>query len=80
MPGVREVKSKVARKHVHVTYEPSKVLAERLKEMISDGVDSYVIGDRYIRGQTTHYTRVPKRDARAVRSDPQPWAPRRRRK
>ncbi len=34
VPGVREVKPKVAQKHVQVTYEPAKVQAERLKEVI----------------------------------------------
>lgn len=34
VPGVREVKCKVARKRVLVTYEPSKVPAEGLKEAI----------------------------------------------
>lgn len=34
VPGVREVKSKVAQKHIQVTYEPAKVPAERLKEVI----------------------------------------------
>lgn len=34
VPGVREVKPKVAQKHVQVTYEPAKIPAERLKEVI----------------------------------------------
>jgi copper chaperone CopZ len=34
IPGVREVRSKVPQKHVQVTYEPARVPAERLKEVI----------------------------------------------
>lgn len=33
--GVREVKSKVRRKHVHIQYEPSRVDKEQLKEAVS---------------------------------------------
>lgn len=34
MPGVREVKSKVAQKRVYVRYEPTKVPEEELKEVV----------------------------------------------
>lgn len=34
VPGVQEVRPKVAQKHVQVTYEPAKVPVERLKEVI----------------------------------------------
>jgi copper chaperone CopZ len=35
MPGVREVKSKVLRKHVCIHYEPGRVQKEQLKEAVS---------------------------------------------
>ncbi len=56
----------------------SDVMQPIAAPIIGGMITSTVIGGGYIRGQTIHYTRVPKRDARAVRSDPQPRAPRRR--
>jgi cation transport ATPase len=34
MPGVRDVKAKVPQKHIQVTYEPNRILAEQLKDTI----------------------------------------------
>jgi copper chaperone CopZ len=35
MPGVREVKSKVSQKLVHVSYEPAKVQEQQLKDAVN---------------------------------------------
>ena len=35
MPGVREVKSKVPQKRVHVSYEPAKIQEQQLKEAVN---------------------------------------------